>query len=352
MILPLALANTIPVAALAAACAFVATRGARSAATRHAIWTAALLLAPSLAAIIALVPRNAVGVGGGGSGVSLLVVAWAVVAGARVIRLIAAHRAMRRMDRQECLSSTFASRRRVDVRVSDGVPAPLMAGCGRAVILIPRALLATFDRADLDRVIEHELAHANRYDDVTRAVQELIKALCFFNPFVYVISRRIDVECELACDAAAARASGGAERYAATLARLALVTAGANRLTTAAVSHGISVTRRIELLLHQPATAFGRARFASALAISLLSIALSSPLLMHRLISLDHPTTRQPDSPDGGVDAGAEHYFRGLSLYWGGHYKDAAEEFRAAYNLGYERDSSAVSLAAAEAAVR
>jgi Zn-dependent protease with chaperone function len=348
------LLNTLPVAVLLTAAAFALTRGSRSPATRHAIWTAALVLTPVLSIAVWSAAKEvpfsfeSAPYAPEGPLAPLLMKAAAGVAGLQLLRILMAHHRLKALKRgSSSLVRRIEGHRRIDVRLSDAVAAPLMAGCGRAVILVPRAL--ELGEADLDRVLAHEIAHAERYDDVTRLGQQLVKAICWFNPFVYLISRRMDMECELACDAAAARATGGAEAYAAALARLVLAATEPNALATTAVSHTLSVTKRVRMLLDRPLTPpFSGIRFAGAIAVSLAVVAMASPLLAHRVRYTRAP---QPgnlvEAP--AVEEGVEHYGRGLSLYWGGHYEDAVEEFRKAQALGYD---SSISLAAAEAAAR
>lgn len=107
-------------------------------------------------------------------------------------------------------------RRRVQVRTSDRVAAPLTYGIVRPVILLP-AGMDWPDRAALSCVLEHEFQHIRRFDTLRKALLAAALCLHWFNPLawtLYVLSNR---DMELACDEAVT--AGGADRagYARTL---------------------------------------------------------------------------------------------------------------------------------------
>jgi hypothetical protein len=88
------------------------------------------------------------------------------------------------------------------------------------MILIPAALVATLDRDDLARIVLHESAHLQRYDDCINALEQIVCAVQFFQPALYLARRRIDFEREVACDDRVLEDSGDPLRYAECLARI------------------------------------------------------------------------------------------------------------------------------------
>jgi beta-lactamase regulating signal transducer with metallopeptidase domain len=366
MIIALTLLNSLAVASILAAIAFVMTRGSRSAGTRHAIWSGALLLIVPLSLGLAVMPVRRV-VNGGAAGASapqsviapLVLTLWMFIAALVVLRLLVAWRRMHRLKsraqpsvemqrRVDMLRVRLHVRRQVGATFSDEVAAPLFAGCGRGVIVVPRALSDAISDVDLDRVLAHEVAHARRNDDVMRLLHELAKALLFFHPLVHWMAARAAFECELACDAIAAEDSGGVQAYAMSIARLVLASADSHLLAPAAVSRSVSVSQRLEALLGGTATSlrFGASRVAVTVGVAMVAIAAASPFLAHRAVRTTAPVAAASVDTDA---LGAEHYHRGLSLYWSGRYAEASEELRKSYDLGYEQESSAVSLAASYA---
>lgn len=108
--------------------------------------------------------------------------------------------------------------RRIQVRVSDRIAAPLTYGVFRPVILLPRGMDYGCEQK-LDYVLTHELVHIRRFDVLTKIL--LAAALCihWFNPLVWVMYILANRDLELACDETVVRASGraSASSYAMTL---------------------------------------------------------------------------------------------------------------------------------------
>jgi beta-lactamase regulating signal transducer with metallopeptidase domain/ankyrin repeat protein len=76
---------------------------------------------------------------------------------------------------------------------------PLVCGFWRPVIVMPRGA-AEWSEARLHTVTLHELAHIKRRDCVTQAVAQLVCALYWFNPLIWIAARRLRSERERACD--------------------------------------------------------------------------------------------------------------------------------------------------------
>ena len=108
-----------------------------------------------------------------------------------------------------------------NVMTSGDVDLPIAARLVSPLIIVPAHLAATLDRADLDDIVRHERAHIERRDVLANLIQRAIEALLFFNPWAYLIGRRLIAEREAACDDRAVHATGQADRYALCLARLA-----------------------------------------------------------------------------------------------------------------------------------
>lgn len=128
-------------------------------------------------------------------------------------------------------------RRRVRVRVSGRIGAPLSYGILRPVILLPKGMDRSGDA--LQHVLLHELAHIRALDAVRKLA--LVACLCvhWFNPLVYVMFLLANRDMELLCDARVLTRLGRAARrdYAMTL--LALE---ARRSALSPLASGFSMT--------------------------------------------------------------------------------------------------------------
>jgi beta-lactamase regulating signal transducer with metallopeptidase domain len=104
---------------------------------------------------------------------------------------------------------------------SEQIPMPVAIGLRDPIIVIPRYLLEHLSDTELDQVGLHEMAHLQRWDDITNVAQKIAEALCFFNPVVHWVGRQLSLEREIACDDAVVAATGKPVTYAACLTRLA-----------------------------------------------------------------------------------------------------------------------------------
>jgi beta-lactamase regulating signal transducer with metallopeptidase domain len=159
----------------------------------------------------------------------VLVGAWALVAGTLLLRLARAYAAVARMKRDATMIDdprilgrlrAAGHRRRATVAQSAAVEIPCAVGFRRPMILIPARLASSLDAEDLARVVLHESAHLQRYDDWINALEQIVCALQFFQPALYVARRSIDFEREVACDDRVLEDAGEPLRYAECLARI------------------------------------------------------------------------------------------------------------------------------------
>jgi TonB family protein len=82
------------------------------------------------------------------------------------------------------------------------------------VLLLPQGIAEHLSPTQLDAVIEHELSHWRRRDNLTAAVHMLVEAVFWFHPLVWWIGARLVEERERACDEAVVRAGHDGRTYA------------------------------------------------------------------------------------------------------------------------------------------
>ena len=261
-------------------------RPVRAAATRYLLWwavLAAILMLP-WAGMLPLLLAPTTGVLGvqspGGATASsapgLLTVAtppaWLLTLGVAgwlglvAVRLVGVARGMdhlRRLRRrcrpmrpelERTLTRWMALRadgRRTRLRVSDAVVVPSLLGLGRPLIVLPRPLVDALTADELDHVVVHEYAHAQRWDDWALLLQSVVTALVGLHPGVRIVTRALDHERELACDDWVIAQGGCPRVYALSVTKVAELTLAG---TGPALAPGMArsrgeITRRVERLL-------------------------------------------------------------------------------------------------------
>ncbi len=110
--------------------------------------------------------------------------------------------------------------RPLQLLLSDHPSLPVTWGCIRPKILLPSSANDwTEDRMRV--VLLHEIAHIRRGDWITQMAAECLKAAYWFNPLVWVASKRLRQESEHACDDAVLNDGVDGEEYASHLLALA-----------------------------------------------------------------------------------------------------------------------------------
>jgi beta-lactamase regulating signal transducer with metallopeptidase domain len=216
------------------------------AALRHSPEGGAIAIAPAVGAVAT--PSVSVG---------WLVLAAAWLVGAAIVlgrALLAQHRVTHAARRAplapphaQKLLASFA-RRPPRLVVGDAAVGPHVVGIVRPIIVVPPALLD--DSTVLCAALLHELAHVRRRDALARIVQLVAGAAFFCWPVVRLVSRRLDLAREAACDAWALDASEVSRpAYARLLVRMAQLRASA--ATSLAASCGLDA--RVAAVLGPPA---------------------------------------------------------------------------------------------------
>jgi beta-lactamase regulating signal transducer with metallopeptidase domain len=121
---------------------------------------------------------------------------------------------------------------------------PMVTGLWRPLIVMPRSA-ADWPAERLRVVVLHEFAHIKRRDGLTQALAQIVCAAYWFNPLVWVASRRLRVERERACDDFVLAAGTKGSDYAGHLLEIARAMR-ARRLSPLGAS-GVAMAHRSQL---------------------------------------------------------------------------------------------------------
>ncbi len=97
--------------------------------------------------------------------------------------------------------------RRVQIRQSDRITAPLTYGIFRPIILLPKQTDWT-DETQLCYILTHEFVHIQRFDTLIKLVMATALCVHWFNPFVWLMYVLANRDIELSCDEAVVRTFG------------------------------------------------------------------------------------------------------------------------------------------------
>lgn len=89
---------------------------------------------------------------------------------------------------------------------------PAVFGLWRPRIVLPGDFTSRYDAREQALLLAHEREHLRRRDIPAQALAAALTCLFWFNPLVYLASRRFRLDQELACDAAVLRRHPGARR--------------------------------------------------------------------------------------------------------------------------------------------
>ena len=113
--------------------------------------------------------------------------------------------------------------RSVEAGVSNSIKSAVAVGYMHPMILLPEHMLAVLDRSEVEQVVLHELAHIRRLDDWTILLQQFARAVLFFHPAIWILSRLMNQDREIACDDWVVSLSRQPKKYASCLAKIASI---------------------------------------------------------------------------------------------------------------------------------
>ncbi len=125
----------------------------------------------------------------------------------------------------ECLCRKLSMKKAPGIFENAQAAGPITFGFLRPVIVIPRE---GQEPSELSLMLYHELVHVKQKDLWYKLLFQILLCFHWFNPVLYLIVRRMNLDCELACDEAVARTltDKGRRAYGNILINVAERTAG------------------------------------------------------------------------------------------------------------------------------
>jgi len=141
----------------------------------------------------------------------VLLIVWVLGAALLLARWVVRWRQVMRIVRS-ATPSTIDSR--VPVRVSATLREPGVVGILRPMLVLPEKIADCLQPEELAAILEHELCHVRRRDNLWAALHMLVEALFWFHPLVWWLGGRLVEEREQACDEAVLESGANPRGYA------------------------------------------------------------------------------------------------------------------------------------------
>jgi TonB family protein len=188
---------------------------------------------------------------------------------------------------------------------SSAISGPATVGVRPQTLLLPPGFLDRLSSDDLDAVLAHEFAHMRRWDFAKNLLYGIVSLPAAYHPLMALTRARLAETRELVCDAAAAEAVGGRERYARSLLSLASMLSDCR---TPRILHAIGILdanifeRRVMHLTRRSLQIRGARRFAIAIGCALVAVVTCTSALALRM-DVTEPTSQNPATPEKTVKA-------------------------------------------------
>lgn len=138
-----------------------------------------------------------------------------------------------------------------EVRVCRQINSPIVTGLLQPTILLPQSSYQWSDET-LNMVLLHELGHVKRKDLWANMSSQVACAFHWFNPMVWMLRKRLQNECEYACDEHVISRGANAKHYIYALCDVAEQCAGEQAPVAAlAMANKASLKNRVENLLNK-----------------------------------------------------------------------------------------------------
>jgi beta-lactamase regulating signal transducer with metallopeptidase domain len=149
------------------------------------------------------------------------------------------------------INRCFRFRRKARIYVSPKLTSPVSVGMRTPSVILPVSLYNGIEDEELRAILLHELAHLHHFDHLLGLAQRFVKALYWWNPFVFRLCGALSVAREEVSDNYAISGIESASKYAKLLVRLVEKTSLINRMpcTAGMATPYVSLERRIRSIV-------------------------------------------------------------------------------------------------------
>jgi TonB family protein len=172
------------------------------------------------------------------------------------------------------------------IAMSPMITGPVTIGIRHGVMLVPPGFLESVTGEDLNAVTAHEFAHMQRKDFLKNLAYEVVTLPVAYHPLLWLTRSRVAESREMVCDAMAAQAVAGRDKYARSLLRLVSLLV---KQTPVRTLHAIGIfdantfERRIMKLAQNPVEIRGARQYVTVAACVIVGLATCASALALRM---------------------------------------------------------------------
>ena len=171
---------------------------------------------------------------------------WLAGVAVLLTRLAVAHRRARRIAASSRRVDDRLRLRGTELRISGDVATPIVVGIVRTIVILPESAERWNDET-LNAVLTHELGHVERWDAVFALVAHVVCAVYWCNPLTWIAASAMMREAERACDDRVVRGGADPTSYGRLLLEFAASTR--NRLAVPVTATAMTRTSEVEARL-------------------------------------------------------------------------------------------------------
>ena len=211
---------------------------------------------------------------------------------ARWLRLLAAVSGTRTLELAHIVG------RSIEVRETATV-GPGVVGFFKPVLVVPKGIVEHVAPQHLRPVLQHEVCHLARQDNLTALIHMIVEVVFWFHPLVWLIGARLIVERERACDESVVAAGTAPEAYAEGIIEVCRFHVDAALPCAAGIGSSKLKARIEDIVANRRLRRLSRAGFA-VLATS-VAVAVALPVLMGAFGILPVAAQQAPQGQDAGA---------------------------------------------------
>lgn len=136
----------------------------------------------------------------------------------------------------------------VPVMISPMLHEPGVVGIFKPVLLLPEGITDRLTPSQLHAILDHELCHVRRRDNLTSAIHMLVESVFWFHPLVWWIGARLIDERERACDESVVQSGNEPQTYAEGILKVCQHYL-ASKLTCMAGVSSANLKTRVEIIM-------------------------------------------------------------------------------------------------------